>query len=344
MYVPWEKCTARYMETVRVKRIELWEKDPATGFLRQRTATSDDVHAPLPLADHLQVDYALRRRGLALAMADLVDWHVHERLREDLMASLARPPPPGYAKVDLAQVRRADETAFQLLARLSVDGIRRLDGKRPLDELIPQVMGHRDYNMALQPLLGGILQRRPADSVQSLPGSGVSRAARKRRAQTERQGRAVQAATGNERYNAVEKGKAGDKGKTAALPLALRYPGCHATDGDNSPICFAFNIQGECPGGPPGARCPRGKHVCVLRSCGANHGFVPTHGENDYLTVPMEGDLEKSLKAPRGCMRIQRRSISCRRQSFVRVVMSRAESLNQAGSQLVLKLRRSAGS
>ena len=141
MCVPWEKCTARCMETVGVKRIELWEKDPAAGFLRQRTATSDDVHAPL--AEHLQVDYALRRRGLALAMADLVDWHVHERLREDLMASLARPPPPGYAKVDLAQVRRADETAFQLLARLSVDGIRRLDGKRPLDELIPLVMGHR---------------------------------------------------------------------------------------------------------------------------------------------------------------------------------------------------------
>ena len=70
----------------------------------------------------------------------------------------------------------------------------------------------------------------------------------------------------------------------------------------------------------------------------------PRMGGNDYLTVPMEGDLEKSLKAPRGCMRIQRRSISCRRQSFVRVVMSRAESLNQAGAQLALKLRRCAWS
>ena len=72
--------------------------------------------------------------------------------------------------------------------------------------------------------------------------------------------------------------------------------------------------------------------------------MCPRMEGNDYLTVPMEGDLEKSLKAPRGCMRIQRRSISCRRQSFVRVVMSRAESLNQAGAQLALKLRRCAWS
>ena len=62
-------------------------------------------------------------------MADLVDWQIHEKLREDLMASLARTPPPGYAKVDLGQVRGAEETAFKLLARL-----------------------HREYIMASRPL------------------------------------------------------------------------------------------------------------------------------------------------------------------------------------------------
>ena len=163
-----------------VKRIELWEKDHATGFLRQRIATSDDVHAPL--ADHLQVDHALRRRGLALAMEDLVDWHVHERLREDLMASLARPPPAGYAKVDLAQVRRADETAFQLLARLSVDGIRRFDLQRPLMNA-SLVMYHRDTTWRCNLCLGescSVVQQ-VQGAVQSLPRSGVSLGARKQR-------------------------------------------------------------------------------------------------------------------------------------------------------------------
>ena len=159
MYVPLE--SARPALKWEIRGSSCGKRTVPQGFLRQRSATSDDVHAPL--ADHLQLDYALRRRGLALAMADLVDWQVHEKLHEDLMASLARTPPPGYAKVDLGQVRGAYETAFQLLARLSVHGIRRLNGKRPLDELIPQILGHRDHNMALQPLPGcGIQQHRPA--------------------------------------------------------------------------------------------------------------------------------------------------------------------------------------
>ena len=344
MYVPWEKCTARHMETVGDKRVELWEKDPATGFLRQRSATSDDVHAPL--ADHQQVDYALRRRGLALAMADLVDWQVHEKSREDLMASLARTPSAGYAKVDLGQVRRADETAFQLLARQSVHGIRRSDGNRPLDEQglqhgVATFAGEWDpAASSSRPRSGASRswQRCLADGTQE---EGTGRAPRKGQAASS--GTSSPSSDGQREVQCQGEGESRRQGQDSfsaaglavswmprQLMATIRQFALHSTskvtaqEARQEHVVHAVGTCVSCvPAEPIMAMCPR-------------------MGANDYLTIPIEGDLEKSVKAPRGCMKIQRRSIRCSRQTFARVVSSRAESLNQACAQLILKFRRCA--
>ena len=80
-------------------------------------------------------------------------------------------------------------------------------------------------------------------------------------------------------------GLAGPKGKgrrqEPPLPMALRHPGVSAVDGEGMPMCFSFNLQGGCDKAPPGGRCDKGRHVCMLRSCGQKHGFTTT-----FMTRP----------------------------------------------------------
>ena len=81
-----------------------------------------------------------------MAMADLMGWEAHEKIRQDLMSALTRTPPPGYSRVSKQQVKRADEIAFGLLAKFTENGVKRIGGARPLDEAVDKVLAHRDYN------------------------------------------------------------------------------------------------------------------------------------------------------------------------------------------------------
>ena len=68
-YIPWELCTARSLEVVGVKTDQTWVKD-ANGFLKSVDIGGDPDRADC--SSELLLDYALRRRGLALAMGDLM--------------------------------------------------------------------------------------------------------------------------------------------------------------------------------------------------------------------------------------------------------------------------------
>ena len=49
------------------------------------------------------------RRGIALDMGVVFAYNAHEKLAQRLMLAYRAPPPPGYAKVTLSQIRTADE-------------------------------------------------------------------------------------------------------------------------------------------------------------------------------------------------------------------------------------------
>ena len=73
------------------------------------------------------------------------------------------------------------------------------------------------------------------------------------------------------------KGKGKGKERRPMLPLALRVPGADAADESGCPICFGYNL-GECTAAPPGGRCPKGRHICILRNCkGAAHSWQTNH-------------------------------------------------------------------
>ena len=76
LYIPWEVCTTMELEVVGQRKDETFDKKS------------------VDLATELKVDLAIRRRGLAMDMGDILDWDEHEKLREELMTAWAATPPP----------------------------------------------------------------------------------------------------------------------------------------------------------------------------------------------------------------------------------------------------------
>ena len=267
-YIPWEVCTTRNLEMVGQKKDETFTRDPATGFLKISDTTPT---TRADLATDLKVDLALRRRGLALEMADAMSWESHEKLREELMSALARRQPPGYGQISISQIRKADEEAFAIMSKHTCTGIKKVDGNRPMDSSIDVIMAHRDFNLALQPLPGrGQPDRHEDDHV---------RKPKKHKNSTAPQ-HAQHAQQSSGSKGKGHKGKGNGKGKDKGpgkLPEKLRVSGASGFDSDGAPICYSYNL-GACTAAPPGGRCPRGRHVCILTRCSqAAHAYAAEH-------------------------------------------------------------------
>ena len=120
-YIPWEECTARALELNGVKKDPAWTTDTA-GHIKA-------IAVAKPLATNadseLKLHVALKRRGLAFEMGDLLQFELHGRLVEKMIAAYMRPAIGGHKKVDVAQIERADKEAFRLLAERTRGGIRR---------------------------------------------------------------------------------------------------------------------------------------------------------------------------------------------------------------------------
>ena len=269
-YIPWEVCTTRCLEMIGQKKDETFTRDPATGFLKMSEAPQA---ARADLETDLTVDLALRRRGLALEMADAMSWERHEKLREELMSALARRQPPGYGQIGIAQIRKSDEEAFNIMAKQTCEGIKKVDGSRPMDSSIDIILAHRDFNLALQPLPGrGHTDAAQGYSKRDRPDDVNAHKTKKHKPQSQHSA-APQAMQRKNNSKGASKGKG--KG-TGQLPAPLRVSGAAATDADGAPICFSYNLGG-CSAAPPGGRCPKGRHICIIVKCQAAHSYSTEH-------------------------------------------------------------------
>lgn len=269
-YVPWEECTARSMEMNGVKKDPAWTTDAAGHIKAIAVAQPLTAHAD----SELKLHFALKRRGLAFEMGDLLQFELHERLVEKMIAAYMRPAIDGHKKVDILQVERADKEAFRLLADRTRGGIRR-DGSssRPLDVAILQVLDDVDFRVALQPLPGSsksggtTSQKRPAES----DGDEVTRRKRKTTGQRLRELKQKIQNTSAADESAKGKGKSKTKMPAALIGKLSSLP-------DGRRICFNFNLPVGCDAAPPGAACNRGAHVCCEPNCGKPHSFQ-SHGQ-----------------------------------------------------------------
>lgn len=258
-WVPWEDVPKRDQELTSQQGKKKWMAN-SMGAIVEKTVKQD------PKADtsgSLKVMWALQRRGLALELAGIMSFEVHERLRVRLLEALTKDPPDSrYSPASLEQVRNADKEAWKMLSSLCSSGVRPASAvdKLPLDEALETVLGSMPFNLALMPLpsVGGGKRARDRDTVE-----------------TEQQGPKRQRDPQPERVSSLpQKGKGkGSKGRNKPrsgppMPQGLRG-GVGATP-DGRRICYGYNL-GECREAVTDGACRRGLHVCTRHGCGGKH-------------------------------------------------------------------------
>lgn len=276
-YVAWQDCTKREMELNGLKKDSYWAAD-SQGIIKEKVHTKAD---PADLSSDLKVAYALRRRGLAFEMADIMSYEVHEKLVNQLLAAFMKDPLPGYARVGVNQLVRADQEAFKQLANLTTSGIKR-DGarKRPCDEGLIKVLDDPDFRQALANLPGRAENKRKSDNSDSGDEKAKKRKTKAQRlsnlrsrlenVKTQYAALMDQLSSGSPGPQAPPKGKG--KGKSIRMPADLI--GKHSTTSDGRRICFGYNLPGGCSAAAAGKECSKGHHVCMEPGC---YGPHPVH-------------------------------------------------------------------
>jgi hypothetical protein len=258
-YIKWEECTKRLQEMNGVKKDEMWKED-GEGRLKRVSIPGEDK---ADLKDHLMLRYALQRRGVALEIARLMSFKVHEKLINFFFEELARDSLPGYAQVTLEQVRRADKEVFMRLAEKTRGGIVQAAGdERPLDCFVDGIISEPRICALLFPLQGhsrssgseGGQSKRGGDEIQRLR----EEVKRLKHSDSGNKGKGKAKSKGN------SKGKG--QGKRSTMPSEL-IGMCSTYNGQ--PLCFNYNTTRGCISGV--AKCDRGLHKCAFPGCGGDH-------------------------------------------------------------------------
>ena len=157
-YVGPEKCHSREDEVQNSKPITT-SLSLEGGKLK---VTETDGVEDRDIEGSLQVLNALRRRGVAYAFARLISWEKHEAYVASLFKYLTKPAQPGYRKVSLRQVLRADKLAFAKMSEAGEDIRANASGVLPLDGMIASIL--QDYNLIVALLPLGDLEGLPGRS------------------------------------------------------------------------------------------------------------------------------------------------------------------------------------
>ena len=242
----------------------------AAGHLKEKSTSRLE---PADLTSDLKLSFALKRRGLAFEMAEIMDYKTHEMLSEKLLAAYMRDPFTGYARVTLEQLVRADQEAFRQLAVATRAGIKRdADGHRPCDKAMKVILNDPEFRQTLMNLPGssGKKRSKSEDSESEAPASKKQKKTRAQRLSALRarvEGLQQQLQTRGAK-GAGKEAKGKGKGR---MPAALI--GMDSMTADGTPICYGFNLPDGCKAGGPGHRCPRGLHVCCKPGCHQHHSL-----------------------------------------------------------------------
>ncbi|CAE7668743.1 ANKRD50 [Symbiodinium sp. CCMP2592] len=147
-YIGPEKCHSREDEVQNVKPLTT-SLSLEGGKLKVTEAAGMDDR---DIEGSLQVLNALRRRGVAYAFARLICWERHEAYVSSLFRYLTKPAQPGYRKVSLRQILRADKLAFSKLSEAGEDIRADASGTLPLDAAIGAILHDYDLIVALLPM------------------------------------------------------------------------------------------------------------------------------------------------------------------------------------------------
>ena len=256
-FVQLERCTSREWEITMGKNKKQLTLDAEKLVIKEKADTPDQFYS-----SELQAFEALRRRGVALAFADMMSWEAHERYLQQLTSHLRTEPPPNFMRPSLPQVLKADRQVFLYLIRTGVDLKRQVNNTLELDEKIFVALQAYEVGFHLLPLPKSG-QRTDAASPAAPPSHSN-----------------YQGGKGNQwpsNRSQPYKGKGGGahgkgKGKSGKFVLPKFLLGRDNTNMDTHGRRLCFNYQlGKCGETPDGGECARGWHLCARRGCHAPH-------------------------------------------------------------------------
>ena len=113
----------------------------------QKTEVMRDTGSELLLTQ------ALQRRALALDLTNAATYATVQEYNDYLIRQLQATVPGGYKRVDVQQVLRADQEAFNRMSELLTEGLRRKpDGSLPMDEAFRRLLTDAKVAFSLLPL------------------------------------------------------------------------------------------------------------------------------------------------------------------------------------------------
>lgn len=280
-YIEWPALTKRSDEILGKTKDERVLKLNAAGQIVEKNVAADD---PANLSTDYLLHCALRRRSLALDIANLMAFETHELWVGVLMAVLTQDPPPGYERAGLSQVRFADQELWKRAAPECRDGVRPRLGARPLETAFKMLMYSPEVRLLLLPLRGsGASSSRSSAAPQQVASRSTREqqlerevASLKRERETDNAGKGNR--QGRQRHPKGRRGQQGQqnqqgskgKGKTTQ-PMPAGLAGKSGRTRNNDPICYNYNLPAGCTGAPDGGRCNRGMHVCAEPGCEGAH-------------------------------------------------------------------------
>ena len=280
-YVPLELCTKRDFEVLGHRRDPVMAPmQDSNGYLRMQSQQPDAI---CQISNQSQWENAHTRRSLAMDMADVMSFHLGDRLRRTLVEALTTEVPPGHVTVDLNQLVTADKKFWVKLANETFGKVKREgEEEMPCDAKAVKVMESVAFQMLLAPraVLPGAAH--PA----APPRDTVPRLSKKEKKVLQHQNKVSQAKAVREHIaGTAAKGGQGAKakGKGAKGPALIRLPpGLEGMATKTSAatgmrrLCFGFNL-GTCQAASPGNACAKGLHGCMKpvgpqgEACGGTH-------------------------------------------------------------------------
>ena len=228
---------------------------------------SSDPILTVGIGDLLSLKNLLQRRGLAMHMAKLLSFSVHEQLVNFYCNGMNREKLPGHGAVTVAQVRNADKEIFFKIVDQTRNGLTALGDSLadppvfPLDVMVPKIL--------VEPRVLALMM--PCRVGNRAPGAGSSQGGNKRHhdegAVTVKPNKKHKAS--GDKGGGKGKGRGGKKHSGPPLPSELRGM---TTVFDGRKLCFDYNMHKGCStSGQEG--CPKGLHRCMFPGCGERHGF-----------------------------------------------------------------------
>jgi len=150
-WVPWEECPKRDQELRSARGKKRWMAD-ASGIVKEKETPKD---VTTDTSSVIRIQWAMRRRGLALDVAGLMSYEAHDLLVDKLVGAVTGEAIDSrYAVPSLQQAHSADKEVWRQLQKATRVGLRGapIGAPRPLDEPLKGVLVSAELCFILLPL------------------------------------------------------------------------------------------------------------------------------------------------------------------------------------------------